>query len=216
MAPTPTIGERPDAARLRSGPALEPRRQSRPVPAPRRAGARPAAADLPLRRAGRGGEEPRGAARPRSARLDGRLSATVRRAQRSSAAIRTRISSAPDRARRWPRSTPAPTCSFSRRAPTRSASSSSRRWRAGCRSPPFRFPGRSTCRRAARACSTRTCAPPASRRSRSRARRRANTRCASPGGRAHGSSWTTSRRRRGRRLRMQVEESSNWSTAMSG
>ena len=50
------------------------------------------------------------------------LSATVRRARRSSVATRTPISSAKGTARRWRRFTPARTCSFFPRAPTRSAS----------------------------------------------------------------------------------------------
>ena len=62
---------RSDPARLRAGQALDPRRQPQPFPPQDRARARPAAADLSLGWPGGGGKEPRSAAQPRPARLDG-------------------------------------------------------------------------------------------------------------------------------------------------
>ena len=65
-------------------------------------------------------------------------SATARRARRLERAIRTRCSSARDRARHWPTPTRPPTCSCSRAGPILSASCCSRRWPAACRSRPSR------------------------------------------------------------------------------
>ena len=61
---------RPRPSRLRAGALMDARRQSRPLPSAAEAHARPAAADLPVGRSGRGGKEPRGAARSRPAGLD--------------------------------------------------------------------------------------------------------------------------------------------------
>ena len=85
---------RPHPARLRPGPAVDARRQPRAVPPAGQARARPAAADLPVGRPGGGGKEPRGAARASTCRARPSSSATGRRAPRSSAATRTRIFSA--------------------------------------------------------------------------------------------------------------------------
>ena len=90
--------------------------------------ARPAAADLPLRRPRRGREEHRGLPRPRPARQQGGGRRRPGAAGAQGRAIRRRISSACGPARRWPRPMPAPTSSSSRAAPTPSASCCSRRW----------------------------------------------------------------------------------------
>ena len=106
--------------------------------------ARSSAPDLPQRRPRRGREEPRSVPLARPARLQGR---DRRRAAggRAAAALPGREVPRPaggPRARRriWRR----PTCSCSRAGPTRSASCSSRRSPAACRSRPFRSPARRT------------------------------------------------------------------------
>ena len=126
--------------RLRQRQALVARRRHHAVPARPRAGARPAAAGLSLRRPGCGREEPGGVARPRAAAAASWWSATGRRSPAGPGIPRC-ASSAPSRARSWPATTPAATCSCSRAGPTPSAWSCSRRWPAACRSPPIPVPG---------------------------------------------------------------------------
>ena len=113
---------RPDPPRLRAGQALDARRQPRSLPPAATARARPAAADLPVGRTGGGGKEPRGPARASTCPARPSSSAMGRPAATSSAATAMRIFSAPSRARRWPTSMRARTCSFSPRAPIRSGS----------------------------------------------------------------------------------------------
>ena len=106
--------------------------------------ARPAAADLPHRRPRGGGKKSRGLSQARSAghQIGGRRRAGARFARPGS--FPARCFSAAARARRWRKSIPPPTCSCSRAAPTPSAWCCWRRWRAGCRSPPFRRRRRAT------------------------------------------------------------------------
>ncbi len=59
MAPTPTIADELTRRGFRARTALDARGRSRPVPSARKARPRPAPADLPVRRTGGGGEEPR-------------------------------------------------------------------------------------------------------------------------------------------------------------
>ena len=114
---------RPHPPRLPPGPALDARRQPRGLPAALKARARPAGSDLPVGWTGGGGKEPRGAARASICLAPPSSSATGRFAASSSAATAMRIFSAPNRAKSWPTSMRARTCSSSPRAPTRSGSS---------------------------------------------------------------------------------------------
>ena len=155
-----------------------------PSRAPARRGLRPAAADLALRRARRGREEPRGLPDAAAARARRWWSATARRARRCSAASPTSSGAAGASATSWPRTSPAPTASCSRRAPRRSATCCWRRMASGLPVASVPAPGPSTSsRRASTAPSTTTCWRPACARSRcsrdERAREhRAPTRCA--------------------------------------
>ena len=133
----------PAAAPLREPPALVARHRPRAVPPRCGRRARLAATDLPVRRSHLGREERRGVPSPRPAGLEGRL-----RRWPAARAPAPRLSGVhwmgPVPRHRLVGSTLAPTRSSIRAAPTPSASSCSKRWRAARRSPLFRSPGRST------------------------------------------------------------------------
>ena len=131
-------------ARLAQPAPVGPRRGHRVVPPARQGLPRPAAADLAVLRARRGGEGHRRFPRPRPAghQARGGRRPGVRRAE---ASLSDRPSSpATATARILPHTSRRATCSSSRAAPTRSASCCSRRWPAAFRLRRIRSPGRST------------------------------------------------------------------------
>ena len=113
-------GRRIAHARLSQRGAVAARRRRRAVSSARRR-SRPAAADLHLRRPGRGGKESRGVSRSRSARHQGdrRRRAGARGAGREN--IRRRCFLARGRAKHWRKPMPPPMCSCFRARPTPSA-----------------------------------------------------------------------------------------------
>ena len=145
MVSTPSLMTELSAARLQESRHVDARRRHRAVQPGARDRPRPAAADLRQRRAGRGREESRGVpvARPaghqgrdRRRAAGGRAAAPLSRMRSSSACWRTASLAGASRGRRCLR--------VSRAGPTRSASCSSKRWPAACRSRPFRSPARRT------------------------------------------------------------------------